>query len=111
MLFHTQMVQCQFHHLFLQNQIYYLLFHNNKLYKFAIVLKSINVVGSYETKVLNSINGDNENYLDAKIGNDSTYYFTGLALVPESKPINGAVYFSPCKSLTNKDGTKTAVID
>ena len=87
------------------------LFRNNKLYKFAIVLKSINVVGSYETKVLNSINGDNENYLDAKIGNDSTYYFTGLVLVPESKPINGAVYFSPCKSLTNKDGTKTAVID
>ena len=85
------------------------LFRNNKLYKFAIVLKSINVVGSYETKVLNSINGDNENYLDAKI--DGVNYFTGLALVPESEPINGAIYFSPCKSLTNKDGTKTAVID
>ena len=85
------------------------LFRNNKLYKFAIVLKSINVVGSYETKVLDSIYADNVSYLDAKI--DGVNYFTGLALVPESEPINGAVYFSPCKSLTNKDGTKTAVID
>lgn len=85
------------------------LFRNNKLYKFAIVLKSINVVGSYETKVLDSIYADNVSYLDTKI--DDVNYFTGLALVPESEPINGAVYFSPCKSLTNKDGTKTAVID
>ena len=85
------------------------LFRNNKLYKFAIVLKSINVVGSYETKVLDSIYADNVSYLDTKI--DGVNYFTGLALVPESEPINGAVYFSPCKSLTNKDGTKTAVID
>lgn len=85
------------------------LFRNNKLYKFAIVLKSINVVGSYETKVLDSIYTDNVSYLDTKI--DGVNYFTGLALVPESEPINGAVYFSPCKSLTNKDGTKTAVID
>ena len=85
------------------------LFRNNKLYKFAIVLKSINVVGSYETKVLDSIYADNVSYLDTKI--DGVNYFIGLALVPESEPINGAVYFSPCKSLTNKDGTKTAVID
>ena len=85
------------------------LFRNNKLYKFAIVLKSMNVVGSYETKVLDSIYADNVSYLDTKI--DGINYFTGLALVPESEPINGAVYFSPCKSLTNKDGTKTAVID
>ena len=85
------------------------LFRNNKLYKFAIVLKSISVVGSYETKVLDSIYADNVSYLDTKI--DGVNYFTGLALVPESEPINGAVYFSPCKSLTNKDGTKTAVID
>lgn len=85
------------------------LFRNNKLYKFAIVLKSMNVVGSYETKVLDSIYADNVSYLDTKI--DGVNYFTGLALVPESEPINGAVYFSPCKSLTNKDGTKTAVID
>lgn len=85
------------------------LFRNNKLYKFAIVLKSISVVGSYETKVLDSIYANNVSYLDTKI--DGVNYFTGLALVPESEPINGAVYFSPCKSLTNKDGTKTAVID
>lgn len=85
------------------------LFINNKLYKFAIVLKSISVVGSYETKVLDSIYANNVSYLDTKI--DGVNYFTGLALVPESEPINGAVYFSPCKSLTNKDGTKTAVID
>lgn len=84
---------------------------DNNLYKFAIVLKPIGIVGSYETKVLDSINGDNKNYLDTKIGDDNTYYFTGLALIPEGAFINGAVYFSPCKSLTNKDGTKTAVID
>ena len=85
------------------------LFRNNKLYKFAIILDTIDIVGSYKTKVLKSIYADNVNYLDTKI--DGVNYFTGLALVPESEPINGAVYFSPCKSLTNKDGTKTAVID
>ena len=83
---------------------------NNKLYKFAIVLKSIGIVGSYETKVLNSINGDNENYLDTKIGDDNTYYFTGLALIPEEASINGAIYFSPCKSVGDENNKK-AVID
>ena len=85
------------------------LFINNKLYKFAIILDTIDIVGSYKTKVLKSIYANNVNYLDTKI--DGVKCFTGLALVPESEPINGAVYFSPCKSLTNKDGTKTAVID
>ena len=85
------------------------LFINNKLYKFAIILDTIDIVGSYKTKVLKSIYANNVNYLDTKI--DGVNCFTGLALVPESEPINGAVYFSPCKSLTNKDGTKTAVID
>ena len=85
------------------------LFINNKLYKFAIILDTIDIVGSYKTKVLKSIYANNVNYLDTKI--DGVNCFTGLALVSESEPINGAVYFSPCKSLTNKDGTKTAVID
>lgn len=83
------------------------LFINNKLYKFAIVLDPIDIVGSYQTKVLKPINGDNKNYLDTKIGNDNTYYFTGLALIDKDADINGAVYFSPCKL----DKTNTVVID
>ena len=83
------------------------LFINNKLYKFAIVLDPIDIVGSYQTKVLKSINGDNKNYLDTKIGNDNTYYFTGLALIDKDADINGAVYFSPCKL----DKTNTVIID
>ena len=82
---------------------------NNILHKFVIVLKSINIVGSYQTKVLESINGDNENYLDPKI--DGINYFTGLALIPETKYIGGAAYFSPCKLVTNENGTSTAVIN
>ena len=83
------------------------LFINNKLYKFAIVLDPIDIVGSYQTKVLKPINGDNKNYLDTKIGNDNTYYFTGLALIDKDADINGAVYFSPCKL----DKANTVVID
>ena len=83
------------------------LFINNKLYKFAIVLDQIDIVGSYQTKVLKPINGDNKNYLDTKIGNDNTYYFTGLALIDKDADINGAVYFSPCKL----DKTNTVIID
>ena len=83
------------------------LFINNKLYKFAIVLDPIDIVGSYQTKVLKPINGDNKNYLDTKIGNDNTYYFTGLALIDKDADINGAVYFSPCKL----DKTNTVIID
>ena len=83
------------------------LFINNKLYKFAIVLDPIDIVGSYQTKVLKPINGDNKNYLDTKIDNDNTYYFTGLALIDKDADINGAVYFSPCKL----DKTNTVIID
>lgn len=83
------------------------LFINNKLYKFAIILDTIDIVGSYKTKVLKSIYADNVNYLDTKIGNDNTYYFTGLALIDKDADINGAVYFSPCKL----DKTNTVVID
>lgn len=83
------------------------LFINNKLYKFAVVLDPIDIVGSYQTKVLKSIYADNVNYLDTKIGNDNTYYFTGLALIDKDADINGAVYFSPCKL----DKTNTVVID
>lgn len=83
------------------------LFINDKLYKFAIVLDPIDIVGSYQTKVLKPINGDNKNYLDTKIGNDNTYYFTGLALIDKDADINGAIYFSPCKL----DKTNTVVID
>ena len=82
------------------------LFINNKLYKFAIILDTIDIVGSYKTKVLKSIYADNVNYLDTKI--DGVNCFTGLALVPESEPINGAVYFSPCKL---DETNNTAVID
>ena len=83
------------------------LFINNKLYKFAIVLDPIDIVGSYQTKVLKSIYANNVNYLDTKIGNDNTYYFTGMALIDKDADINGAVYFSPCKL----DKTNTVVID
>ena len=83
------------------------LFINNKLYKFAIILDTIDIVGSYKTKVLKSIYADNVNYLDTKIDNDNTYYFTGLALIDKDANINGAVYFSPCKL----DKTNTVVID
>lgn len=83
------------------------LFINNKLYKFAIVLDPIDIVGSYQTKVLKSIYADNVNYLDTKIGNDNTYYFTGLALIDKDTDINGAVYFSPCKL----DKANTVIID
>ena len=82
------------------------LFINNKLYKFAIILDTIDIVGSYKTKVLKSIYADNVNYLDTKI--DGVNCFTGLALIPESEPINGAVYFSPCKL---DETNNTAVID
>ena len=78
----------------------------NKLYKFAIVLEPINIVGSYQTKVLKSIKADNDKYLDTEI--DKEYYFTGLALIDTDTYINGAVYFSPCK-LDKKNNT--AVID
>ena len=81
---------------------------NNKLHKFAIVLDPINIVGSYKTKVLKPIYTGDVNYLDTKIGNDSTYYFTGLALIPEDYSIGGAVYFSPCKL---DETNNTAVID
>ena len=83
---------------------------NNKyeLYKFAIVLDTIDIVGNYKTKVLKPIYTSDVNYLDTKIDNDSIYYFTGLALIPENYSIGGAVYFSPCKlDKTNN----TAVID
>lgn len=81
------------------------LFINNKLYKFAIVLDPIDIVGSYQTKVLKPINGDNANYLDTEI--DGVNCFTGLALIPEDDSIGGAIYFSPCKL----DKANTAIID
>ena len=77
-----------------------------QLYKFAIVLEDLPIVGRYETKVLKSIKADNDKYLDTKI--DEKYYFTGLALIGTNTDINGAVYFSPCK-LDEKNNT--AVID
>ena len=82
------------------------LFINNKLYKFAIILDTIDIVGSYKTKVLKSIYADNVNYLDTNI--DGVNCFTGLALIPESDTINGAVYFSPCKL---NETNNAAVID
>lgn len=81
------------------------LFINNKLYKFAIILDTIDIVGSYKTKVLKSIYADNVNYLDTKI--DGVNCFTGLALIPEDDSIGGAIYFSPCKL----DKANTVVID
>ena len=86
------------------------LFINNKLHKFAIVLDPVDIIGSYQTKVLKSITSDNKNYLDTKIGNDNTYYFTGLALIDKDADINGAIYFSPCK-LVGEENNKKAVID
>ena len=83
-----------------------------KLYKFAIVLEDLPIVGDYNTKVLKSINADNDKYLDTEIEEKSgNYYFTGLALIPTNASINGATYFTPCKSVTNEDGTKSTVID
>ena len=92
------------------------LYIEGQLYKFAIVLESIDIVGSYKTKVLKSINADNDKYLDTEIeekGGEKSgnYYFTGLALIPTNASINGATYFKPCKSVTNEDGTKSTVID
>ena len=83
---------------------------NNKyeLYKFAIVLDTIDIVGSYKTKVLKPIYTGDVNYLDTKIDNDSIYYFTGLALIPDDYSIGGATYFSPCKL---DETNNTAVID
>lgn len=81
------------------------LFINNKLYKFAIILDTIDIVGSYKTKVLKSIYADNVNYLDTKI--DGVNCFTGLALIPEDDSIGGAIYFSPCKL----DKANTVIID
>lgn len=78
-----------------------------KLYKFAIVLEDLPIVGSYKTKVLKSIKADNDKYLDTTI--DGANCFTGLALIPsKGTDINGAIYFSPCK-LDEKNNT--AVID
>ena len=81
---------------------------DKKLYKFAIVLEDLPIVGSYETKVLKSITADNDKYLDTKIGEE--YYFTGLALIDTNTNINGAIYFSPCK-LVGEKNNKEAVIN
>lgn len=82
---------------------------DNELYKFKIVTAQLTIVDGYNTEVLTSIGVNNINYLDTTI--EGTDCFTGLAIVPVAENTNGAIYFSPCKSLTNKDGTKTAVID
>ena len=82
------------------------LYIEGQLYKFAIVLEQINIVGDYNTKVLKSIKADNDKYLDTEI--DKEYYFTGLALIDTNTNINGAIYFSPCKS---DEKNNTAVID
>lgn len=81
---------------------------DGQLYKFAIVLEDLTIVGSYKTKVLKSIKADNDNYLDTKIGEE--HYFTGLALIDRDTNINGAIYFSPCK-LVGEQNNKEAVID
>ena len=81
---------------------------NNELYKFAIVPTQLPIVDNYTTKVLTPIGVDDINYLDTTINNIDC--FTGLALVPESEPINGAIYFSPCK-LVGDENNKKAVID
>ena len=85
------------------------LYIEGKLYKFAIVLKSLDIVDNYKTKVLAPISVGDIDYLDTTI--NSTNCFTGLALIDKDTDINGAIYFSPCKSGTKEDGTKTAVID
>lgn len=82
---------------------------NNKLYKFTIVPTQLTIVDNYKTEVLAPIGVGNINYLDTTIEGEDC--FTGLAIVPVDENTNGAIYFSPCKSVTNKDGTKTAVID
>ncbi len=82
------------------------LYIEGQLYKFAIVLEQINIVGDYNTKVLKSIKADNDKYLDTEI--DKEYYFTGLALIDTNTNINGAIYFSPCKS---DEKNNTAVIN
>ena len=73
------------------------LYIEGQLYKFAIVLEELKVVGNYTTKVLKPIGVTNVNYLDTEIENDSGYYFTGLALIPTNAGLNGATYFNPCK--------------
>ena len=85
------------------------LYIEGKLYKFAIVLKPLDIVDNYKTKVLAPISVGDIDYLDTTI--NSTNCFTGLALIDKDTDINGAIYFSPCKSGTKEDGTKTAVID
>ena len=82
------------------------LYIEGKLYKFAIVLKLLDIVDNYKTKVLAPIGVDNIDYLDTTI--NSTDCFTGLALIDIDTYINGAIYFSPCK-LDKKNNT--AVID
>ena len=85
------------------------LYIENQLYKFAIVLEDLPIVGSYQTKVLTPIGVTNVNYLDTEIEKDSgKYYFTGLALIPANADINGATYFNPCKL---DETNNTAVID
>ena len=85
------------------------LYINGELYKFAIVLESLPIAGSYETKVLKPIGVTDVNYLDTEIEKDSgNYYFTGLALIPDKAGIDGATYFKPCKL---DEPNNTAIID
>ena len=85
------------------------LYIEGQLYKFAIVLEDLPIVGSYETKVLTPIGVTNVNYLDTEIEKDSgKYYFTGLALIPAKAGIDGAAYFNPCKL---DETNNTVVID
>ena len=84
------------------------LYIGGQLYKFAIVLEELKVVGNYTTKVLKPIGITNVNYLDTEIEKDSGYYFTGLALIPTKAGLNGATYFNPCKL---DETNNTAVID
>ena len=81
---------------------------DNKLYKFAIVLEPLDIGNNYTTKVLKPIYTNDVNYLDTKI--DSTNCFTGLALIDTDTNINGAIYFSPCK-LVGEKNNKEAVIN
>ena len=84
------------------------LYIDNKLYKFAIVLEPLDIGNNYTTKVLKPIYTNDVNYLDTKI--DSTNCFTGLALIDTDTNINGAIYFSPCK-LVGEKNNKEAVIN
>lgn len=81
---------------------------NKELYKFKIVTTQLTIVDNYTTEVLAPIGVANINYLDTTI--EGIDCFTGLAIVPADENTNGAIYFSPCK-LVGEKNNKEAVID